>query len=53
MFQESPWSKRTGLDAHGSMGFFFPAQATEEGIEIMYHTQDICHVFFPVLGIHR
>jgi hypothetical protein len=34
------------------MGFFFPAQATEKGIEIMHHTQDVWHVVSPVLGVH-
>jgi len=50
---QPPWSKRTRLDAHGSMGFFFPAQATEKGIEIMHYTQDVWHALFLVLGIHR
>src|SRR5262245_50218496 len=38
LFQESPWSECTRMDARRSMGFFFPAQATEKVIEIVPYT---------------
>ena len=53
LFQESPWSERTRLDTYRRMGFFFPAQTTEKGIEVMHHTQDVCHALSLVLYIHR
>jgi hypothetical protein len=34
------------------MGFFFSTQATEKGIEIMHHTQDVWHALFLVLCLH-
>src|SRR5262249_25134240 len=41
LLQEPPWSNRARLDAHRGVGFFFPTQATEKGIQVVHDTQCI------------
>jgi len=38
LLQESPRSYRARLDTHRGMGFLFPAQATEKGIQVVHDT---------------